>query len=48
MKKLIFSITDETHDKLRKHIKDEYYDRRGAISIVVEKAIVQYLEGKVK
>lgn len=49
MKKLVVSLTDEINAKLRRYVKDNYNERRGALSIVVEEAIMFFLkhnEGK--
>ena len=43
MKKLVVSLTDETDEMLRKYIREEYNARRGALSIVVEGAILDFL-----
>ena len=44
MKKLIVSLNDETDEMLRRYAKETYHNRRGALSIVVESAILEYLK----
>jgi len=44
MKKLVVSLTDETDEVLRQFIKEQYNSRRGALSIVVEIAILDFLK----
>lgn len=44
MKKLVVSLTDEIDAKLRRYVKDNYNERRGALSIVVEEAIIRFLK----
>lgn len=43
MKKIIVTLTEETDKMLRQYIEEVYYGRRGALSIVVEKAIKDFL-----
>ena len=43
MKKLVVSLTDKTDEMLREYIREKYSDRRGALSIVVEGAILDFL-----
>lgn len=38
------SITDGLWEKLQKHIEDEFNGRRGALGLIVEKALQEYLE----
>lgn len=45
MKKLVVSLTDETDEVLRQFIREQYSNRRGALSIVVEEAILDFLRG---
>ena len=44
MKKLVVSLTDDIDEKLRKYVKEYFNDRRGALSIVVEEAIMLFLK----
>jgi hypothetical protein len=44
VRKLVASISDDLDDELRKYIKERYGGRRGALSIVVEEAIKEFLE----
>lgn len=44
MKKLVVSLTDEIDAKLRKYVQNHYKNRRGALSIVVEEAIILFLK----
>lgn len=44
MKKLVVSLTDEVDAKLRQYVKEHYNDRRGALSIIVEEAIIFFLK----
>lgn len=49
MKKIVVSLTDETDEMLRRYIEETYHSRRGALSIVVEIAIKDFLiRNKVK
>ena len=43
MKKIVVSLTDKTDEMLRRYVKETYYNRRGALSIVVEGAIKDFL-----
>ena len=44
MKKIVVTLTDETDEMLRRFVKDTYFDRRGALSIAVEAALIQFLK----
>ena len=44
MKKIVVTLTDETDEMLRRYIRDTYFDRRGALSIAVETALIQFLK----
>ena len=44
MKKIMTSLTNETDEMLRQYIKKTYNNRRGALSIVVEIAIQDFLK----
>ena len=43
MKKIVVSLTDEIDEMLRRYIEETYNNRRGALSIVVEGAIKDFL-----
>jgi len=44
MKKIVVSLTEETDEMLRRYIEETYNSRRGALSIVVEVAIKDFLK----
>lgn len=46
MKKLVVSLSDETEKKVRDLAEKEYEGKRGAISIIVEKALKKYFGEK--
>ena len=46
MGKVIVSLSQDLEAKLRKVVDEEYAGKRGAISIIVEKAVQKYLEEK--
>ena len=48
MGKIIITLTDELEEKLRKFIKAKYGNKKGALSIVVEEAIKQFLNKEAK
>jgi hypothetical protein len=41
-RKLVVSLSDELEEKVRLRAKEEYEGKRGAISIIVEKALKKY------
>ena len=43
MGKIIVTLTDELERKLREHVRTRYGNKKGALSIVVEEAIKEYL-----
>ena len=43
MGKVIVTLTEETEKKLRDFVKTKYSNKRGALSIVVEEALKEYL-----
>ena len=43
MKKIVVSLTEETDEMLRRFVEEAYFGRRGALSIVVETAIKDFL-----
>ena len=46
MGKLLVSLSQALEDKIRNVVEKEYGGKRGAISIIVEKAVEKYLEEK--
>ena len=44
MKKIMVTVSDETDEKLRRYVEKTYYGRRGALSIVVETSVREFLE----
>lgn len=43
MGKIMITLTNEVEQKLRELVRDKYFNKRGAISIIIEKALVEYL-----
>ena len=44
MGKIIVTLTDQIEKKLRETVKTKYSNKRGALSIIVEEALKNYLE----
>lgn len=42
--KIMVSLSEGLEKKLRRKVKEDYADKRGAISIIIEKALENYLE----
>jgi len=42
--KLLVTISDELGSRLKRHVRRAYRGKRGALSIVVERALNEYLE----
>lgn len=43
MGKIIVTLTDDVEKKLRSVVKNKYSNKKGALSIVVEEALKNYL-----
>ncbi len=43
MGKIIVTLTDQVEKKLREIVKAKYGNKRGALSIIVEEALKEYL-----
>jgi len=43
MGKIIVTLTDNVENKLRNIVKNKYGNKKGALSIIVEEALKQYL-----
>lgn len=43
MGKIIVTLTDQIEKKLRETVKNKYGNKRGALSIIVEEALKNYL-----
>ena len=48
MGKIIVTLTDDVERKLREMIKTRYGNKKGALSIIVEEALKNYLAKKTK
>jgi metal-responsive CopG/Arc/MetJ family transcriptional regulator len=46
MGKIIVTLTDDVEKKLRNAVKTKYGNKRGALSIIVEEALKEYLAEK--
>ena len=44
MKKIMVTVSDQTDEMLRRYVEETYYGRRGALSIAVEAAIIDFLK----
>jgi hypothetical protein len=44
--KIIVTLTDEIEKMLRNTVRTKYGNKRGALSIIVEEALKQYLVGE--
>lgn len=43
MGKIIVTLTDDVENKLRKIVRTKYGNKKGALSIIVEEALKNYL-----
>lgn len=46
MGKMLVTLSNPLEMKLRKIVREQYGNKRGSISIIVEKAVEKYLEDK--
>lgn len=44
--KITVTLSEELEKRLRDHVKTNYADKKGALSIVVEKALASWLSKK--
>jgi len=48
MKRITVTLSDDVAEELEKEVKENFRNKRGAVSIIVETALVKFFEEKRK